>query len=337
MFGRRCTLCGGKLDSQNICKECGLDNTKSDERYRLNQSDCDNQPLTHVHEEKAEKKARKAKKAKNKQVSYRTQRKTRNGRQKNKVVEIIIKVVIILFIVIGILGSIIENIYENVRDSYYEYETDDDYERWDPYEYVEATLPETGETAEYEFQSGQYIVGIHIPAGYYEAEVKDEFDTVDVTDDNNGIYLYEYEGREDNYLDDIRLYDGARLIIMTETTMTLRTDNAQTLQAGMENPQTEEYLLEPEGTYVMGSSFDAGVYDLMVMDGTGSVEIKIYDVNGEQIESYYLSMGENGSCGMVYKNLVLPEGAEVYCDGELTATLKPSPVIESMYYESYYE
>ena len=48
MFGKRCTLCGGKLDSHGVCKECGLDNNKNDKNYRVNQSSCDNQPLTHV-------------------------------------------------------------------------------------------------------------------------------------------------------------------------------------------------------------------------------------------------------------------------------------------------
>ena len=52
MFGKRCTLCGGKLDSHGVCKECGLDNNKNDKNYRVNQSSCDSQPLTHVHEEK---------------------------------------------------------------------------------------------------------------------------------------------------------------------------------------------------------------------------------------------------------------------------------------------
>ena len=51
MFGRRCTLCGGKLDSHNICTECGLDNNKSEKNYRINQSNCDDLPLTHVHRE----------------------------------------------------------------------------------------------------------------------------------------------------------------------------------------------------------------------------------------------------------------------------------------------
>ena len=50
MFGKRCSLCGGKLNSDMICTECGLDNTKSDKNYRINQSDCDHMPLTHVHD-----------------------------------------------------------------------------------------------------------------------------------------------------------------------------------------------------------------------------------------------------------------------------------------------
>ena len=52
MLGRRCSLCNGKLDSRNVCKECGLDNTKSDKYYKINQSGFENLPLTHVHKEK---------------------------------------------------------------------------------------------------------------------------------------------------------------------------------------------------------------------------------------------------------------------------------------------
>ena len=51
MFGKRCTLCGGKLDSNNICMECGLDNNKSEQNYQINRSGCDDLPLTHVHRE----------------------------------------------------------------------------------------------------------------------------------------------------------------------------------------------------------------------------------------------------------------------------------------------
>ena len=49
-FKERCSLCGGKLDSGNVCTECGLDNNKSEKHYRVNRSSCDGQPLTHVHQ-----------------------------------------------------------------------------------------------------------------------------------------------------------------------------------------------------------------------------------------------------------------------------------------------
>ena len=54
MFGERCTLCGGKLDDRKRCKECGLDNSKSERYYKINESACDHMPMTHVHEEEYE-------------------------------------------------------------------------------------------------------------------------------------------------------------------------------------------------------------------------------------------------------------------------------------------
>lgn len=75
MFGKRCSLCGGKLNSNGICTECGLDNNKSDKNYRINQSECDHEPLTHVHYGKNEKPE--------KQPKPNTPRQSWQGRQKN--------------------------------------------------------------------------------------------------------------------------------------------------------------------------------------------------------------------------------------------------------------
>ena len=47
MFGKKCSLCGGKV-VHGICTECGLNNKKQ-EQYRPNQSSCDDMPLTHSH------------------------------------------------------------------------------------------------------------------------------------------------------------------------------------------------------------------------------------------------------------------------------------------------
>ncbi len=49
---RRCSLCDGKLNSNNICTFCGLDNSKSDRYARINQSNCDDAGFTHAHEDK---------------------------------------------------------------------------------------------------------------------------------------------------------------------------------------------------------------------------------------------------------------------------------------------
>ena len=82
MFGKRCSLCGGKLNSSGICTECGLDNNKSDKNYRINQSDCDGMPLTHVHEEKE--KHRPDRKADHGKINHReTDYKKRDYRKQN--------------------------------------------------------------------------------------------------------------------------------------------------------------------------------------------------------------------------------------------------------------
>lgn len=76
MFGKRCQLCGGKLNG-SICQECGLDNSKNDSQYEkyLGTSKCDEGPLTHVHEEQKPKKEKTQKK-----ISFR-------GSQSNKKTE----------------------------------------------------------------------------------------------------------------------------------------------------------------------------------------------------------------------------------------------------------
>ena len=329
MLGRKCTLCGGKLDGRNICTECGLDNSKSDKNYRINQSDCDHMPLTHVHDEPKKQKSRGTK-----MPDVSRMPKSPYQQKKGRGCLIAAIVVFIIFIVgTSVAGNLIANLVDRSKD----YSEDEIYVRDDPYFYVDVELPTEGETSDFELESGRYIVGVNIPAGYYTAEAEYEYDTVQVDDSENGIYLYEYEDREDNCMNDIRLFDGALLTIETETTIMLHTENAQPLAECMENPLSEEYVLEDGESYVMGTHFDAGVYDVMVMDGYGSLDVAILDDTGESRENIYLSMGEYGSDGMIYRNLVLPEGAIVTCDEGLYVNLVPSPVIESTDYAGYYD
>ena len=213
MLRRRCSLCNGKLDGKHICKECGLDNTKCDQYYKINQSSCDHKPLTHVHEEeKSKKKNQKVKKEK---------------RKKGKL-SIILSIIIMLA---GIIPSLI-TIFKELEIVPETCEVSDN-----PYESVEQSLPIDGEYAEYTFTSGEYIVGIHLPEGNYEAAVEDEYDVVQVKDNENDIYLYEYQAKaSENYLHDLRLYNGAIVTINTNTEVVLQSPNAQYQNMGIPFP-----------------------------------------------------------------------------------------------------
>ena len=97
--------------------------------------------------------------------------------------------------------------------------------------------------------------GVHIPSGKYTADPKGEYDSIQVRDSDQGIYLYEYRGdtaSEESFLDDLRLYPGAVVIISAQTPVPFTSDNAQTedLEAGMENPLTQ--------TVEVGEDRDAG-------------------------------------------------------------------------------
>lgn len=355
MFGKRCTLCGGKLDSHGVCKECGLDNNKNDKNYRVNQSSCDNQPLTHVHEEKHRTEpVRRPQPARPVQQTpapgpapgarqpQKVTRRTRAERVRRKRGCMIVIIVIVLGIaLLNTLGEVIPGIFdrlengdENLSGSYLNEE--------DPYANVTREIPAEGEEAQYELDSGTYIVGVHIPEGLYQAETADDFDVVSVHDYDGDIYLYEYKGKEGgNYLDDLRLYQGAEVEIDTESPVTLSTDNAQTnTMKGEDNPLTEEVIVTGEQT--AGTDFEPGVYDFEITQGTGEIRVQIMYPDGEYQGEIYrevsLYLGEDTSTGKIYRNFVLPEKAVIYCeDSGIEILLTPSERIQSQDYFSFYE
>ena len=253
MFGRRCTLCGGKLDSHNICTECGLDNNKSEKNYRINQSSCDDLPLTHVHtetyqeprREEPRRKAQKSSTEKQRQTTSqgtfgqpRPQQQMYTGQKKRSGCMTCVVVLIVAVVILVLVGLLAGRVFESGTEyGSYSVETD-------PYAYVEEDLPETGESVEFELPSGRYIVGLHIPSGKYTADPKGEYDSIQVRDSDQGIYLYEYRGdtaSEESFLDDLRLDLGAVVIICAQTPVPFTSDTAQTedLEEGMDNPLTQ--------------------------------------------------------------------------------------------------
>lgn len=373
MFGKRCSLCGGKLNSRGICTECGLDNSKSDKNYRINRSDCDGMPLTHVHEEKE--KHRPDRKADHREINhketnhkkrdygkqgYRMNESDMTGKKRRKHVQTPditnrrrpLKIVILAIIVIAVLGNLyeehkydieyavgdaVQGVFQDTGD---QKTNDTDETDYDHYQYVTREIPKEGESADYELASGNYVAGVEIPEGIYTVTPKDDYDTVQIDDPENSIYLYEYtEGKKDK-IKDIRLYKGAHLTLNCRTTVKLHTDNAQDVEAmetaGQSNPLTESVDIKGQKTLTAGRDLEPGIYDLSRVSGAGNVDVIIYSDEQEEINSWSQGLSEDGIDGETFHYLVIPENATLEVSEGLKIRLTPSEQIASTDYYGFY-
>lgn len=373
MFGKRCSLCGGKLNSRGICTECGLDNSKSDKNYRINRSDCDGMPLTHVHEEKE--KHRLDRKADHREINhketnhkkrdygkqgYRMNESDMTGKKRRKHVQTPditnrrrpLKIVILAIIVITVLGNLyeehkydieyavgdaVQGVFQDTGD---QKTNDTDETDYDHYQYVTREIPKEGESADYELASGNYVAGVEIPEGIYTVTPKDDYDTVQIDDPENSIYLYEYtEGKKDK-IEDIRLYKGAHLTLNCKTTVKLHTDNAQDVEAmetaGQSNPLTESVDIKGQKTLTAGRDLEPGIYDLSRVSGAGNVDVIIYSDEQEEINSWSQGLSEDGIDGETFHYLVIPENATMEVSEDLKIRLTPSEQIASTDYYGFY-
>lgn len=373
MFGKRCSLCGGKLNSRGICTECGLDNSKSDKNYRINRSDCDGMPLTHVHEEKE--KHRPDRKADHREINhketnhkkrdygkqgYRMNESDMTGKKRRKHVQTPditnrrrpLKIVILAIIVIAVLGNLyeehkydieyavgdaVQGVFQDTGD---QKTNDTDETDYDHYQYVTREIPKEGESADYELASGNYVAGVEIPEGIYTVTPQDDYDTVQIDDPENSIYLYEYtEGKKDK-IKDIRLYKGAHLTLNCRTTVKLHTDNAQDVEAmetaGQSNPLTESVDIKGQKTLTAGRDLEPGIYDLSRVSGDGNVDVIIYSDEQEEINSWSQGLSEDGIDGETFHYLVIPENATLEVSEDLKIRLTPSEQIASTDYYGFY-
>ena len=373
MFGKRCSLCGGKLNSRGICTECGLDNSKSDKNYRINRSDCDGMPLTHVHEEKE--KHRPDRKADHREINhketnhkkrdygkqgYRMNESDMTGKKRRKHVQTPditnrrrpLKIVILAIIVIAVLGNLyeehkydieyavgdaVQGVFQDTGD---QKTNDTDETDYDHYQYVTREIPKEGECADYELASGNYVAGVEIPEGIYTVTPKDDYDTVQIDDPENSIYLYEYtEGKKDK-IKDIRLYKGAHLTLNCRTTVKLHTDNAQDVEAmetaGQSNPLTESVDIKGQKTLTAGRDLEPGIYDLSRVSGAGNVDVIIYSDEQEEINSWSQCLSEDGIDGETFHYLVIPKNATMEVSEDLKIRLTPSEQIASTDYYGFY-
>ena len=230
------------------------------------------------------------------------------------------------------------DIYQSETFSQYDYENED----IDPYELVERELSETGEYYETELEKGEYLIGVHLPEGVYTAKLSEGSGSFNLDDFENGIYLWQAFGTEEEYdevemLEDIRLYTGARITVDDGVVLQMVTKNAQTEQMEtMANPLTETVSLKKDETLTVGEDFLAGVYDISDAAGWAVLRCKVPDEDYEDgfyEKSYWLSEDERDN---IYRNIYLAEGMEITAE-ESGLLLTPSETIGSGDYGEYYK
>lgn len=368
MKKNRCSLCGGKLRN-NICTECGLDNTKNDSNYKLNVSSCDGEPMTHVH---TQIETRKAHQTVQQHKTWSSSRgvprvgtmnprapHSRTAGHSNSLAKII--ALIVVFIFIGGIGGFISSITDEMSgfDDFLEnigleeWMQDEDAEvDYDPYQYTDNVLPEAGDYFDEVMAPGMYIVGRHIPEGRYYVKLLDGSGSFSVSDYENSIYISEFMQEGEEYsveeYEDLRLFTGATLKISSGMHIQMTSENAQTEKLVTdENPLTES--VEVKSGMVAGKDFEPGFYDIH-MDGGENNEWGIFSyrvpgtLSKELMEEsdtmtdlvFYNPDIEKGN-KLVFCNLSIPEGTLLRLEDSARVTLVPSANIASTDYFSYYD
>lgn len=295
----RCFLCGGRV-SGGVCTECGMPQRQHAQNYNLNESSCDDKPLTHVHDEYTSSSSghtyanREHRKEKRSSYAKKEQRKER-GNPAAKLIAAVIVVVVILVAMsiivnvatsmIGIKG-IIKNLtsFETEEVSFPEYiqnafddshwEVDDSY-----YEIAMYELEETGDPGSTGLYAGYYVVGYDLPEGTYELEMLSGKGDISVDDSNNCIGIYQILDAEgqDGYatIGNLKLYNGAKVKLTGSAQVRLVTENAGPIIPSIENPLKDnpDVVIPGGEMYLAGVDFPAGTYDFYLEGNYDYVDI----------------------------------------------------------------
>lgn len=328
---KTCSLCGGKLDGNRRCLECGLDNSKNDDMYKkmLKQSQCENRPLTHVHHEESMHSYDNTYSPKRNKTSDGTKQSNRtNGKKNSGCIKPILTLIIVICGVIPAIVSLLNVGIINFKDDFSQ----------EQYEYSEY------------LDGGFYTVGVHIPEGEYDIEL--------ISGDFASIDIFEYQGSElllkdfyfletgfsNRWAKDVYLEAGEIFVIEEDIEVALRTDDdSRTIYDDniIDNPldilDINEEMNFVQGTMIAGEDFPAGVYDIYYsasydeegMDEYGSVDIVLW--NGDMGELMMeRSLYFNTSMGdMTYKNVPFTKASQITVKDLHNVYLIPSEFVDA--------
>lgn len=295
----RCFLCGGRV-SGGTCTECGMPQRQHAQNYYLNESKCDNKPLTHVHDEYD--------KSRNRDTyanrEHRKEQRKQSGKFPLKAIAAIIVILCLLASVGAILAGVrsVNSAVKDILEDFDAFEIIEEYpteeifsEEYkdipeDAYAFVNYELTETNVFHDDTLLAGNYIVGYHIPEGVYSIALEEGYGTMELDDSNQAIYLYEYMDytHEDgpSIIYNLRLYDGAVLRLTGDGEFYLTTDHAGVTKELKKNTQEEIFVVGTDPIQA-GVDFPAGTYDFILRGDLDYISTFILDNQGN--ESYYWS------------------------------------------------
>lgn len=194
--------------------------------------------------------------------------------------------------------------------------------------YKETTysLQKTGDSVELVLPAGNYTVGKDIPEGVYKVTNLSGFGPLKVIDSVNFITIFTsliMEGETSDYfsayLEDVRLYQGARVTVSTDM-MKFESENARNdlMEKRQKNTLTQEYTIS--SPVMIGETIPEGTYDIIAIEGQGRVTSENYD-DGIQEE---LSFKEDYYTLQKFKNVKLNKYNKLTVEEGLTIKLVPS-------------
>jgi hypothetical protein len=173
---------------------------------------------------------------------------------------------------------------------------------------------------------GHWVAGVDFPAGYYTFYAVEGFGNVMSNNYGEGwvneILGVDWEDYEDSYTTEVYLSKGTMLTLLG-VTVRLEADVAdvKNLEPRTAGGLGTETTLEGGSTYTAGSDFPAGIYDVSVVTGSGSV----YTGNDNAYGGMSEYMSEDSTYGeSFFRGVVLAAGTTIEVDAGVTIKLVPT-------------
>lgn len=221
-------------------------------------------------------------------------------------------------------------------------------EEYDPYQYTDKVLSETGAHFDKVMDPGIYIVGRHIPEGRYYVKLLEGNGSFSVQDDENSIYISEFMQTDEEYsveeYEDLRLFTGAILKISSGMHIQMTSENTQIENmAFTENPLKD--TVEVKSDMIAGKDFEPGFYDVHLTGGEwgifsyrvpGTLSEELIEESDSMTDMIFYNPEVEKGNELVFHNLSIPEGTLLRLEENTKVTLTPSENIATTDYFSYY-